>query len=43
MNGVLITEMNLNNEILMSPLNIHDNCGKLSKKDSEIDEIIQLK
>jgi hypothetical protein len=35
--------MNFNNETSMSPLIVHDNCGKLSKKDSEIDGIIQLK
>jgi|DEB19_MinimDraft_2_1074335.scaffolds.fasta_scaffold49814_2 hypothetical protein len=43
MNGIIITEMNFNNETSMSPLIVHDNCGKLSKKDSEIDGIIQLK
>jgi hypothetical protein len=41
MNGIIITEMNFNNETSMSPLIVDDNCGKLSKKDSEIDEIIQ--
>jgi hypothetical protein len=43
MNGITIAEMNFNNETSMSPVNIHENCGKWSKKDSEIDEIIQLK
>jgi hypothetical protein len=43
LSAIIITEMKFNNETSMSPLIVHDNCGKWSKKDREIDGIIQLK
>jgi hypothetical protein len=43
MNGITIAEMNFNSETSMILLIVHDNFGKWSKKDSEMDGIIQLK